>query len=170
VVGSPTLKGEPLNGINTLGEQKMTLKGQIQANHIPINKYSLSVATLPALIFTTVSGIEQETAGTILPDNTKASGGEQQPFELTCEIPLHHAAEVAAIEAWYKEGKDPVTATYKKTGTMIYSTIGGTVGKTLTVSGMWVSKVKYPDTDMGNEEGELALLEVTFSCDDYTIS
>ena len=147
----------------------MTLKGIIQTSHIPINKYEFSVETLPALIFTTVSGIEQETGGTVLPDKTKVTGGEQEPFELTCEIPLHHAAEIAALEAWFAEGKDPVTATYKKTGTMLYYNISGVVAKSLSLAGVWVSKLKYPDADMGNEEGELALLEVTLSVDDYAV-
>jgi len=147
----------------------MTLKGTIATNHIPVNKYTLSVATQPEFIFTTVSGVEQETAGTVLPDNTRASGGEQQPFDLTCEIPLHHSAEVVALEAWFKEGKDPVTATYKKVGTMIYKDISGAVKKSLQLNGMWITKLKYPDTDMSNEEGEMAVLEVTFSVDDYKI-
>jgi len=144
----------------------MTLKGTIATGHAPINKYEFSVETLPALIFTTVAGIEQETGGTVLPDKTKASGGEQEPFEMTCELPLHHVAEVAAIESWFKEAKDPVTATYKKTGTMLYYDIHGAVVKAISLSGVWVTKVKYPDTEMGNEEGEMGLLEVTMSVDD----
>jgi len=50
---------------------------------------------------------------------------------------------------------------------MLYYNINGVVAKSLSLAGVWVSKLKYPDTDMGNEEGELALLEVTFSVDDY---
>lgn len=145
----------------------MTLLGKINATHVPINKYKLSIATIADIIFTKVSGIEQEVPGTILPDRSRATGGEPQPFELVCELPLHHATSVAALEAWFTSCKDPVTADYKKTGTMEYYNISATVSQTYTLSGMWITKLKYPDTDMSNEEGEMAVVEVTFSVDTY---
>lgn len=147
----------------------MVLKGKINANHIPINKYKLSVTGLVDILFTKVSGIEQEVAGTILPDRTRATGGEPQPFEITCELPLHHTSEVAVIQSWFAECKDPVSATYKKVGTMDYLDTSATNVASYTLDGMWITKLKYPDTDMSNEEGEMAVLEVTFSVDSYSV-
>lgn len=146
----------------------MTLKNVIQPNHVPINKYELSVLGLPKIIFTQVSGIEQETQKVTLPDRTSASGGQSEPFEVTAQLPLHHDNEVGAIESWYKEGQDPVSATYKKPGTMLYKRIDDSVAKTYSLIGMWVSKLKMPDADMSNE-GEPAMVEVTFTVDDYDI-
>lgn len=146
----------------------MTLKNLVKPNHVPMNKYELLVLGLPSILFTQVSGIEQETQKVDLPDRTSASGGQAAPFEITAMLPLHHDAELAAIEAWYKEGQDPVTATYKKTGTMIYKAIDDTVARSYSLLGMWISKLKYPDTEMANE-GELAQVEVTFTVDDFDI-
>jgi len=146
----------------------MTLKNLIQPNHAPINKYELLVLGLPSVLFTDVTGIEQETQKVTLPDRTAASGGQSEPFEVVAKLPLHHTSEVSAIEAWYKEGQDPVTANYKKTGTMIYKAINDTIVKSYSLIGTWISKLKYPDTDMTNE-GEPALLEVTFTVDDYDL-
>jgi len=147
----------------------MTLKNLVQSNHSPINKYELDVAGLPKLIFTKAGGVEQETGKTTLPDKTSASGGEQEPFEIECELPLHHAAEVAAIETWYKQGKHPVQEGYKKDCTMVYKRIDDSIAKTLAYIGTWVSKLKYPDADMSNADGEMAVLTVTLTCDDYDI-
>jgi len=146
----------------------MTLKNIIQPAHAPLNKYELIVVGLPPVVFTQVAGIEQETQKVTLPDRTSVSGGQMDPFEIVAQLPLHHVSEVAAIELWYKESHDPVTATYKKTGTMIYKSIEDTVVKSYSLLGMWISRVKYPDADMANE-GEAGYLEVTFTVDDYEI-
>jgi len=147
----------------------MVLKGTIAANHIPINKYTLSITDVASIVFTKVSGIEQEVAGTILPDRTRASGGEPQPFEMTCEVPLHHTTEVALLENWFAGCKDPVATDYRKTGTLAYLNTAGSTVKSYTLDDMWITKMKYPDTDMSNEEGEMAVLEVTFSVDSYSV-
>jgi hypothetical protein len=76
-------------------------------------------------------------------------------------------AEVAAIESWFKEGKDPVQPTYKKDATAVYKRIDDTIVKTLALIGSWVSKLKYPDGDMSNEDGEMGILTVTLTVDDY---
>lgn len=143
----------------------MTLKNVIQPDHAPINKYELSVLGLPKIIFTKVSGMEQEVKKTTLPDFTVASGGESDPFEITAEIPLHHEAEIQALEDWHNEGKDPVQLTYKKPGTMTYKRASGAVARAYSLLGMWPPKLKYPDTDMADAETP-AVLEVTFSIDD----
>lgn len=143
----------------------MSLKNVIQPDHAPINKYELSILGLPKIIFTKVSGMEQETKKSTLPDTTSVSGGECDPFEITCEVPIHHDAEVQALEDWHQEGKAPVTATYKKPGTMTYKRISGAVARAYSLEGMWVTKLKYPDADMSDAETP-AVIEVTISVDD----
>lgn len=144
----------------------MTLKNTIQPNHIPINKYELSVLGLPVITFTKVGGIEQETGDIMLPDKTSASGGQQEPFDMVCELPLHHTSEVDAIESWHKEGKDPVSPTYKKTGSMLYKGQDDSVVRAYSIINAWAKKLKYPDVEMENE-GDMAVLEVTLRVDDY---
>lgn len=146
----------------------MSLKNTIKPNHAPINKYELLVLGLPSILFTEVSGIEQEIQKVDLPDRTSASGGQTSPFEITAMLPLHHDTELAACESWYKEGQDPVTPTYKKTATMIYKSIDNTVAKSYSLLGMWISKIKMPDTEMANE-GEMAQVELTFTVDDFDV-
>lgn len=143
----------------------MTLKNLVQPDHASSNKYELSVLGLPKIIFTKVTGLEQETKKTTLPDGTAASGGETDPFEIVAELPIHHEAEVQAMEEWNQEGKDPVTLTYKKPGTMVHNRISGAVAKAYALIGMWPSKLKYPDSDMSDSE-TMQVLEVTFTVDD----
>lgn len=144
----------------------MSLKGKIKENHSPMNKYELAVIGLPPITFTKVSGLEKETQKVTLPDRTSASGGQSNPFEITASLPLHHESEVAAIQSWYNEGQDPVSPTYKKTGTMVYKALDDTVTAAYSLIGAWVSKIKFPDTDM-EDEGAMAVVEITLTVDDY---
>jgi hypothetical protein len=142
----------------------MVMQGTVQPRHIPVNNYELLVNGLPPIVFSEISGFEDETEAVDLPDRTKASGGNKKPVEFTAMSFEHHASERAALEAWFKEGRDPVTPTYKKVGTLIKRNIGGVVATTNTLSGLWITKKKGPDLDMANE-GEPAMIEWTFSAD-----
>ena len=124
------------------------------------------VLGLPSIVFTKAGGAEQEVGSTDLPDKTKASGGQPEPFDIECELPLHHSSEVEAIEEWYDQGKDPVSPLYKKTATMLYKAQDDTVVKALSYMGAWISKLKYPDGEMENS-GDMGVLVVTISVDDY---
>lgn len=143
----------------------MTIKGSIKPDHIALNQYQLLVVGLPPITFTTVGDIEEELETVELPDRTKASGGNTKAGEFTATMPMHHLVELAALELWYKEGQHPVTATYKKPGTMIYKGIDGKVFKSYSLTGLFISKRKLPGTDMKNA-GEMAEVELTFSFDD----
>lgn len=143
----------------------MTLKNVIQPDHAPINKYELAILGLQKITFTKVSGMEQETKKTTLPDTTAVSGGETDPFEITAEIPLHHDQELQELEDWHDESKDPVTLTYKKPGSMTYKRSSGAIARSYSLIGAWVTKIKYPDTDMSDSETP-AMVEVTISIDD----
>lgn len=142
----------------------MVLKGTILPDHIPVNKFQLTVLGLPGLIFTEISGIEEELEKVKLPDRTQASGGNTLPIEFTVMQPQHHAVERAAMEAWFAESQDPSPPTYKKDGTLIVTSISGLQVVAYTLIGMFPSKRALPEMSLENE-GELAKIEWTLNAD-----
>lgn len=141
------------------------MKGDIQPDHMPVNKYEFLVIGLIPLTAVEVSGIEDELETTQLPDRTVASGGNRGPTEFELTMPLHHTAEQAAMEVWFKEGQDPVLPTYKKPCTLIHKSISGNAQRSFTLLGVFPKKRKLPDLDKANE-GEMASVVWTFSADD----
>ena len=142
----------------------MVMQGTVQPNHIPVNNYELIVVGLPPIVFVTLAGFDDETEAVDLPDRTKASGGNGKPVEFTGTTFEHHLAEKAALEFWFREGRDPVTPTYKKVGTLIKRDIGGNIASTNSLTGLWIMKKKGADLDLSNE-GEPAMIEWSFSAD-----
>ena len=144
----------------------MALQGSISANHVPVNQFTLTVNGIGGgtYFFTEISGIEKEVQAVDLPDRTKASGGNSLPQEFTGKTPLHHTAERAKLETWFKEGQCPVSAGYKKTATLIHKALDGTNQGKYTISGLWIMKRKLPDLDTTND-GEMAVIEWSFSSD-----
>lgn len=142
----------------------MVMKGAVQAGHIPVNNYELLIVGMPPILFTEISGLEQETEAVNLPDRTVASGGNEKPTEFTAQMFEHHTVELAALEIWRREGIDPVTPTYKKVGTLIKRNIHGEIKSTRTLIGLWIKKRSDSDLELSNE-GEPAMVEWTFSTD-----
>jgi len=140
------------------------MKGAIRPNHIPKNKGKLIVAGLPPLTLTTIGDIDEELETVDLPDKTTASGGQRKALEFTATLPMHHDVEVAAVEAWYVQGQDPVHPLYKKVGTLVYERVGFGVPRSYTLMGLYISKRKIPGAEMANE-GEMQELELTFKAD-----
>lgn len=141
------------------------MKGDIQPDHIPVNKYQLLILGLPPMVFTEVGGIEQEISAIDLPDDTVASGGKTRPVEFTVSVPEHHIVEQAAMESWFAEGQDPVSPTYKKSGTLIKQSGTGNILRTYSIVDAWVSRRATPDLDMAND-GDMATTEYTIRADD----
>lgn len=143
----------------------MAMKGSIQPNHIPVNKFEVLVVGLPPLTVTNSSGLEEELQVVELPDNTKVSGGRTGPSEFTITIPLHHTIEVAAMELWFRESQDPVTPTYKKAGSLIMTSIG-LAGPTriYNMIGMFPMKRKLSEGEMKND-GDMATVEWSMCVD-----
>ncbi len=141
------------------------LKGIIQPNHAPLNNFEVFILGLPPIVFITVAGLEEELETVDLPDRTTASGGNTKPVEWTGTTMLHHTVERLALEAWFKEGQDSVTSTYKKIGTLLSRGIQNNVHATYTLPGLYIMKRVIPDFDKANE-GEPAMLEWTFKADD----
>ena len=116
----------------------MSLKGQIQPDHIPNNKYELNIVGLPPITFVKVSGLENEVAGVELPDRTMATGGQRGTSESTVEVPNHHSVDVATMELWYEEGVDPVSPFYKKAGVLVQISGSGIVRRSWSLTGVWI--------------------------------
>jgi hypothetical protein len=140
------------------------MKGKVKADHIPVNKYELLFIGLPPITVTKMSGLEKELETVDLPDRTTASGGNTKPIEWTMEIPMHHVIEQAAMEAWFQESQDPVSPNYKKNGTLVGTSLSGSIIVSKSILAAFPSKPKYPDLDMSNE-GEMAVVEWTMKCD-----
>jgi hypothetical protein len=143
----------------------MAAKGTIKGDHIPVNKYQLLVAGLVPVTFTKISGIESELETVDLPDRTKATGGNVKTIEFTAEVPMHHVIEQTALEAWFREGQDPVSPGYKKVGTLVAMSNTGRITRSYSILGVFASKRGLPDFEMENE-GEMAVVTWTFSADD----
>lgn len=135
------------------------MKAIILPDHIPVSKYRFQPIGLPSILFTSVGALEQEMDTVDLPDRTKASGGRAKPGDSDVKVPMHHLNEIAAMDAWYEEAKDPVTLTYKKVGTMSFISLSGLVIQSYTVLGAWLNKRATPDGELDNE-GDLS--EVTY--------
>jgi len=141
------------------------MKGTVEQDHIPVNKYELIILGMPPIHFTEVSGIEEELEAVDLPDRTRASGGNTKPVDFTAKAMMHHSLEQAALEAWYEECQDPVSPTYKKIGTLVHKSITGNRIRTYSLVGLFITKRALPDLAMENE-GEAAQVEWSFSADD----
>lgn len=141
------------------------MKGEIQPNHIPVNKFSLRVVGLLEFTAITISGIEDELETVELPDRTQASGGNRKAGEFEITLPMHHAEEQAAMEVWFQEGQDPVLPTYKKPCTLVHNAIGAEGGRSFSLIGVFVSKRTLPDLDK-KDEGAMAETTWTMKYDD----
>jgi len=140
------------------------MKGVIKPDHIPVNNYELIILGMPALTPVSVSGIEDETNTVDLPDKTSASGGTSEPVEFTVGIPMHHETEIAAMDIWLQEGRDPVSPLYKKAGSLIYKSISGNTLRSYSVIGVQNKKRTLPDAEMENE-GDMAVVEYLLRAD-----
>lgn len=140
------------------------MKGEIQADHIPLNKYTLQVIGLIAITATEISGIEDEIESVELPDRTVATSGWRKATEFTVMVPLHHTAEQAALELWFAESQGVVSPVYKKPAVLTHESITGLNTRAFSLAGVWPKKRKLPDLER-TAEGDLAGVEWTFSCD-----
>jgi len=144
------------------------MKGVIDPDHIPVNNYELRVPGLPTLLFTAISGVEEELDAVDMPDRTKVSGGHTKVIEFTATQPLHHKTQVDAMNRWWKDSQDPVAVDYKKNATLVLKSISGLVIKNILYNGIFPTKRKMPDFAMDNE-GEEATIEWTFGGDSMEI-
>ena len=141
------------------------MKGVIDPDHIPLNKFQLIVLGLPAFTFTSLSGLEEELDKVNLPDRTVRSGGRTQPVEFDVMLPLHHTVQRLAMEAWFQETQDPVSPTYLKPGTLILPSLSGGTIVSYSFPDLFPSKRGVPDFEFDND-GEMAELTWTLNASD----
>lgn len=142
------------------------LKGKIQENHIPINKFEMIISGMIPITLVTTDDIEEKLGVVDLPDRTKRSGGQTGAIEFSGKIPLHHDVQVAALEAWFAMGKDPVQLGYLKSGSLIWYRNNGDP-RTFELVNIWISGRTIPGGDMAND-GDPAMLTFMFVCDEVT--
>lgn len=131
------------------------IKGVIQADHVQLNKYQLLVAGLPPILFTEISGIEEELQTTVTPDQVPQTGGRVGPIEFDVTIAMHHNLDRAAMELWYREGFDPVSPFHKKLGTLIGFSQSRLNQPAWSIHTLFPFKRGLPDWAIENE-GEMA--------------
>jgi len=144
----------------------MPIKGVLEQNHIPVNKYELGVPDVGTFTFTKISSFDREINMVDLPDRTRASGGVENAVEFTATLPKHHLAEKMLIENWYRMAT--AGTKYKYAATLTEYRLNGEVGSTLMFTNLWVQKITEPEKDMANE-GEMAVIEITFQADEVTV-
>lgn len=140
------------------------MKGVIQSDHIPLNKYTLAFIGMVPLTPIEISGLEEELETMEMPDRTVATGGNTKATEFTMVIPAHHLLEQAAMEAWFLEGQEPVSPAYKKVGTLIMQSVSGAKVRSFSLIGTFTKGRALPDLEMANE-GEMAGITWTMSVD-----
>ena len=140
------------------------MKGTIKVDHATTDKYTFAIIGLPPLTATKVSGLEEEIKKLELPDGTAATTGNTGSSEITIMIPNHHSVEIAAMELWKAEGKDPVSATYKKSGVVLEKTVSGKTSLVTSILGVWVTKSVGTDHEM-KPDAEAAYTTYTLSID-----
>lgn len=146
----------------------MAIKSTIQPDHFQVNKYTLLVAGLPPVLFTTIGAIESELDDTERPDRTRASGGREKPGETEVTQPAHHLIERAAMEAWFEECKDPVSPTHKKLGTLTVQSQSGLLLMSYALIGLKIMKRALPELDLSND-GEMGEITWTLTYDEVQI-
>jgi hypothetical protein len=135
----------------------MPIKGVVLPDHVQVNKYQLSVVGLPPILFTAISGIEEELDSVELPDRTPQTGGRVKPVEFDATQPMHHNIERAAMETWFRECHDPVSPTHKKVATLSLFSQTLLNQPAWLLNGLWIMKRALPDLDLEND-GEMAAI------------
>ena len=143
----------------------MPLQGLIDPDHIPVNKYVLTIAGFGDVTFTKVGGLEIELGVIDLPDRTRATGGQTSAADMTVEVPMHHTAEIAVMDLWFSMGRDPVDPTYKRAAALVMTSNTTLEFKEYSLQGAWCSKRKLPDLDMAND-GDMAVVEYMIQVDE----
>ena len=139
------------------------MKGVIQPDHVPVNKYKFLVIGLlgpPYLTPVTVSGSTEESEWVELPDLTVAPLGRTRPVEFSIGIPMHHKAEQTALELWMIESREPQIPTYKKPCVLTHQSISGDNMSYVYLDAFPLSRV-LPNLSMA-DDGNMAVVTWNF--------
>lgn len=144
----------------------MAVKGVISKNIIAGNSYKFLVDQVEILC-TEISSIEETMQKVELPDGTQASGGRTEGgMEFTVMVPAHHKDEIDFMDSWLQACKDPVQPSAYKTTTVLGTSKDGTVTRTDTLLGCWVSARSGAEYSMEDGGTTFAQIEYTISFDD----
>ena len=106
------------------------MKGDIEAGHIPSNRFQLFfLGFVYPITFTEVSEWTKEVETVDLPDGSSASMGISKPVEITVSIMAHHVQDVAQMDAWWAQCQEPVQPMYKRDGTLVSFALPHTKGQ-----------------------------------------
>lgn len=135
------------------------MKGVIDPDHVPINRFKLLVigTITPFFTVTSTSGIEEELEVEELPDRTVASLGRTSSMEFSITIPMHHRAEQAAMELWFIESRDPISPGYKKPAVLTHTSVSGESDFSYLFVDLFPYKRGLPALDM-SASGDLAVV------------
>jgi hypothetical protein len=137
---------------------------KIQTDHIGDNAYNFSVTGLGEIDAVEIGELTEELRTVDLPDGTRASGGKTNPVEFELSVPAHHNLTVAKMEAWYQEGKDPVSPGYKKPGVLTLKRMSGSNGRQYSCLGIFVTGRGIPGSKLEGD-GAMQVLKYPMSVD-----
>jgi len=143
----------------------VAIKGILQADYVPVNKFELSMETMIPITITKVSGIEEDTPSVTLPDHTVHTGGRSEPIEFEIETPMHHKLERLAMERWLDEAQEPVSPTAKKTGTLTMMSQTNNQLVSYMIEGALCLKRSLPELDINNV-GDMAVITWMIKADE----
>jgi hypothetical protein len=148
----------------------MAIKNVLKENRVQTNKYSALIQPGPGLIlFTAISGLEEELDASELPDRTMRSGGRKKSIEFDATQPMHHDLEVLAMEAWYTECQDPVSPVHLKIMTIIIFDQQGFPRRRVTLFNVWIKKRVHSDLELEGE-GDMGTITWTLQADELIMT
>lgn len=141
------------------------MKGEIQADKFPLNKYEMFITGVGRILFTAITGLEEALDVVDLPDRTRSSGGRTQPLEFEVQVPAHHRDDILKMERWFRENRDPVLPTGKKAVTVTMISDSRLQTLTANLLGVFPRGRTIPDLDRTND-GEAAMFTYAMSADE----
>lgn len=130
---------------------KSLLKGVVMQNHVQDNKFTLTMVGMIPITVITLGGIEEEMDASDTPDRSHRSGGRTKPVAFDITTPMHHVAELKAMELWFRQGKDPISPLHRKVGAIVAYTQSGLPFVKYTLLETWIEKRGLPEFDLGGD-------------------
>lgn len=140
------------------------MRAKLKENPAQTDKYTFAVLGLPLLNPTEVSEIEQDTKSLAMPDGTAVTTGNTEAGEFTITIPNHEVVQIAGMDLWVQQGREPVDPLYKKTAVLIDYRVTGEACRTRTLFGAFAKKTTEAGYAM-KPDSELAVTKYLISFD-----
>lgn len=148
----------------------MSIKNVIQENRVQTNKYQALIQPgVGQVLFTAISGLEEELDAVELPDRTMRSGGRKKTIEFDVTQPMHHDVELIGMEAWYEECQDPVSPIHLKIMALIIFDSQGFPRRRVTLFNVWIKKRAHSDLELEGD-GEMGTVTWTLQADELIMT